>query len=88
MTILNVLPAQLADEMSKKYVDIIEEECKKACKKFNCSPEDLIIQFHGRTKIQINLKASHFEIVDNFYYEGDEIKNSYFNMEPNKEDHK
>jgi hypothetical protein len=56
-------------EMADKNVAIIEEKCKKACEKFNCKPQDLIIEYYGHTQIKIKIKASEFEITNNFIFE-------------------
>lgn len=63
-------------ELSLKHAKIIEDECKKACEKFNCKPEDLIIEYHGNTQIKINVRASHFEITNHFYCENGVIKST------------
>ena len=53
---------------------IIEKECKKACEKFGCAPNDLIIEYRGQTEIKITVKASHFTITNNFYLEDGVLK--------------
>lgn len=55
-------------EMASKYSQIIENECRQICDKFNCLPEALIIEYHANTEIKIKIQASHFEIKNVFTY--------------------
>lgn len=55
-------------EIASKHYEIIENECKEVCKRFNCNPCDLIIEFHVNTEIKIKINASNFSIVNKFTY--------------------
>lgn len=57
------------NEIALSHIAIIEKECIKACEKFNCKPEDMIIEYHGNTQIKIKIKASEFEITNNFIFD-------------------
>lgn len=58
-------------EIAEKHARIIEFQCEKACKEFNISPEQLIIEYHSNAEILI--KASYFKIVNNFVYNNGQI---------------
>lgn len=72
---------QKAKEIASKHAEIIEYECKLACMKFNCRPEDLIIEYIGRTQIKINVKASHFEITNVFTCDSGEVRHDFQNID-------
>ena len=60
-------------EVARKHAEIIENECKMVCEKFNCDRDDLIIEYHKNTQIKITVKASHFEITNNFIFKDSEV---------------
>lgn len=64
-----------AFEIALKHANIIETELKSSMTIFNCPPEDLILEYHGKTKIKISIRATEFEMTNGFYYMDGEIKN-------------
>lgn len=59
---------QKCKEIAIKHAVIIENECKKVCEKFNCTAEDLIIEYHDNTYIKIKVKGSEFIIENNYIF--------------------
>ena len=57
-----------AKELALQHIKIIENAIKIAIDKFDCKIEDLILEYHGHTKVNIRLKVSEFEINNNFYW--------------------
>lgn len=57
---------ELVLDMARKHAEILENECKLACEKFNVSPDQLIIKYMGNVSIQIDVRASHFQIRNEF----------------------
>lgn len=68
------------NEIATKHAKIIEDECKKVCDKFNCNPEDLIMEYHANTQIKIGVRAAHFEITNIFHCESDFVKVDSFSL--------
>lgn len=68
---LSNLIEEKSKELALKHAEIIENECKKVIDKFNCQPEDLIIEYHENTKICIKIKGSEFVINNVFYWNRD-----------------
>ena len=69
---------EMIEEKSKElallHAGIMEMECKKACEKYNCNPEDLIIEYHDNAHIKIKLCVSDFTIENQFICNGEIIK--------------
>lgn len=63
---------ELAMYAAKNHIEIIENECKKVCDKFNCPPSDLIIEYHDKTVIKINVFGSEFTIENIYSINGEE----------------
>lgn len=57
---------KICNNIARKHAEIIENECKIVCAKYNCDASDLIIEYHDHTHIKINAKGSHFTI-ENVY---------------------
>ena len=68
MNELQKLIEEKSKELILKHANIIEEEIKKVIDKFNCKPDDLILEYHNNLKIKIRLNVSEFEINNNFYW--------------------
>lgn len=62
-------------ELATEHARIIENECFLACEKYNCTLDDLIINYHNNLELEIHVKASHFKLINNFVYEKGVIKN-------------
>ncbi len=60
-------------EIAKAHSQIIEDECRKACEKFNVTGDQLIIQYSSDAKIKITVIASDFQITNNFTYNNGKI---------------
>lgn len=76
---MNQIIQDKVNELAKQHIEILEQECKKVCNKFNCNADDLIIEFHANTEIIIQVKASHFTITNKFEFSDNNI-NSEINM--------
>jgi len=70
-----------ANKIAKQHIEILELECKRICEKYNCSPKDLIIEYHSNTQIKINVKAINFEIMNQFIFRDDDVKNCVNSMQ-------
>jgi len=57
---------KICNDIAKKHAEIIEDECKKVCEKYNCQPSDLLIEYYDHTHIKINARGSEFTI-ENVY---------------------
>lgn len=71
MSELNKLIQEKSKELAMKHAEIIEKECEEAILRFKCLPEELIIKYHSDASIEINVKASHFKISNEFIVYGD-----------------
>jgi hypothetical protein len=60
----------LSRTLARKHAEIIENECQAVMHKFNCHPEDLIIEYHDNTHIFIKVKGSEFVIQNLYTVEG------------------
>ena len=69
MNELQKLIEEKVKEVALKHADIIEGEMQKAIDKFNCRPEDIILEYHNNAKIKIRLKVIEFEINNHFYWD-------------------
>lgn len=69
MSELQELIEQKAKELALQYTKIIEDEIKKAINKFDCKPEDLILEYSGHTKVNIRLRVSEFQINNHFIWD-------------------
>ena len=70
-------------EMAEKHASIIEQKCKEACHKYQCTPDDLILEYHGHSQIKIKIMAAHFEITNQFTCDNKKMIISH--METNNE---
>jgi len=68
-------------ELATANVIIIENEAKKACEKFNCTSDDLIVEYHGTTEITIKVKASRFKIENIFHCDGEIVIDNMKSMD-------
>jgi len=68
MNLANMID-DIAYKIAKQHARIIEDEIKKVLGNYNCKPEDLVIEYSGNAKIQINIKASQFTIQNHFIYQ-------------------
>lgn len=68
-------------EIAKKHAEIMEQECKRVCERFNCNPNDLILECHPSMEFKIKINASHFKIENEFTYNGGEITSGLNSME-------
>jgi hypothetical protein len=73
---LKDLIEEKSKELAVTHAQIIEIECQKVLERFKCTPEDLIIEYHGHMDIKINVKASFFRITNCFYYDHDKIEST------------
>ncbi len=73
---MNDIIQKKVNEISEKHIRTLENECQKACKRFNVTPDDLIIEFHSNTEIKIKIQSSHFKIINNFIFENGLIMSS------------
>ncbi len=71
MNNLNYLIEEKTKEIARKHAEIIERECEQAILRYKCLPEELIIKYHADTSIEINIKASHFKISNEFVINDD-----------------
>ena len=71
---------KMAMDLAKKHAEIIEEECKKACKNFVVEPKDLILEYHGHAEIKIKIQASHFEIKNSFQIKDEEVTQQIYGV--------
>lgn len=62
-----------AMELASKHGEIIENEIKMACNKFDVKPNDLIIQYGLNAEIKLLVKASYFKITNQFVCEDGNI---------------
>ena len=61
---------KLSDDIARKHATIIENECKSVMHKFNCRPEDLIIEYRDNTRIFIKVKGSEIVIHNQYVVDG------------------
>lgn len=61
-------------ELAWKHAQIIENEIKQIIERFNCFPDDLIIEYLPQAEVKINIKGSHFKIENVFTYNQEKIK--------------
>lgn len=63
-------------ELAREHSRIIEQEVKLACEKFNCTPDQLELEYHMFNEVKIKIKASHFKITNRFTYHDELIQNA------------
>jgi len=68
MNELQKLIDQKTKELALQHAKIIEDAMKEAINKFDCNPEDLILEYHGHTKVNICLRVSELTINNNFVW--------------------
>ena len=53
-------------ELAKRHAEIVENECKSLCEKYNITTDNLIIKYHINNEIEIDVKGVHFQITNEF----------------------
>lgn len=71
----NKLIEEKAFELALKHARIIESEVKKIIEKYNCKPEDIILEQHGINNVIIKIRVAHIRITDNFTCDDKRVSN-------------
>lgn len=73
---MNELIQKKANEIAEKHIRILENECQKACERFNVTPDLLTIEYHVNAEFKIKVHGSHFRITNNFIFENGSYRES------------